>query len=64
MSHNNSEMLLRLWALVWRRWMTGCDGEQLRIVRVKGWRTALVEGNKTTRQTITPCFTILGIKFD
>lgn len=48
-----------VWSLVFRRWLVGC-----RVVRVVGWRTAIVEGDRVSRHRITPCFTVLGIKFD
>ena len=53
-----------LWGFVWHRWMFACNGDRRRVVRVKGWRTAVVESRYESRQVITPCFTIFGIKFD
>jgi len=40
-----------LWALVWRKHLV-----DRKVVEVKGWRTALVDGNMYTRETITPLF--------
>jgi len=40
-----------LFSFVWRKRLER-NGEQLRVVKVRGWRTALVESNMTSRQTI------------
>lgn len=53
-----------LWGLMWRRWMTDCNGNRLTVVRVKGWRTAVVESKTEPRKTMTPCFTVFGLRFD
>ncbi len=53
-----------IWALIWRRWLVDCRGNRMRVVMLKGWRTAIVESNWESRKTITPCFSILGVKFD
>jgi hypothetical protein len=44
--------------------MTGPGGQPRRVVRVKGWRTAIIESDWEMRQTITPCFSIFGWRFD
>jgi hypothetical protein len=41
----------KLWGLVWLRWMRGRH-----IVKVKGWRTALVDDPMGQRSTVSPCF--------
>jgi hypothetical protein len=43
-----------LWAVVWRRWLAPGD----KVIRVKGWRTALIETRAGARQTITPLFSV------
>ena len=55
-----------LFSIIWRRWLTDTFyGDYKKVVRIKGWRTALVESRKGgNRQTISPCFTIFGVKFD
>ena len=42
-------LLNHAWEIVWRRYLDGC-----RVVRVCGWRTALVESDVGERSTITP----------
>lgn len=59
-----SSLVGLLWAFFWRRWMIGPDGHKRRVVRVKGWRTAIIESDWEMRQTITPCFSIFGWQFD
>lgn len=61
---NTQRLLGWLWSAVWRRWMLDSRGRKLRVVRVKGWRTALVEGYYGERQTITPCFSIFRWRFE
>lgn len=53
-----------LWSVVWWRWMRGPGGHKRRVVRVKGWRTAVVESNLEMRVTITPCFSVFGWRFE
>lgn len=53
------KILIPIWSIVFRKWL-----HDIRVVKVKGWRTALVEGEKVSRYTITPCFSLFGIKFD
>ena len=35
-----------------------------RVIKVKGWRCALVETYSGQRTTMSPCFKLLGIKFN
>lgn len=53
-----------LWAIVWYRWMTTASGHRRTVVKVKGWRTAIVDSKVERRQTITPCFKFFGVDFD
>ena len=41
----------KAWGLVWLRWMRGRH-----VVKVKGWRTALVDDPRGQRSTMSPCF--------
>ena len=45
----------KIFAFVWRKRLNG-----LTVVKVKGWRTALVEGRLTNRHTATFLFRIFG----
>lgn len=55
-------LLCRLWALVYRRWLwNDFYGTHDKVLRVIGWRTALVAsvsktGREAGRRCITPCF--------
>jgi len=50
-------MVILLWSLVWRHWLLdGHTGKYCKVVRVKGWRTALVDSPSKARMTITPMF--------
>jgi len=53
------KILIPIWSIVFKKWL-----DDRKVVKVKGWRTALVEGEKVSRCTITPCFKVLWIKFD
>ena len=57
-------LVIWLWSVVWSRWLIDCKGSKMTVVKVKGWRTAIVESRCESRKTITPCFAILGYKFD
>lgn len=57
-------LVMWLWSIAWRKWMLDSRGNRLTVVNVKGWRTAIVESKWESRKTITPCFSILGIKFE
>ena len=57
------KILRPLYALIWRRWLTRawhCYSKgppyQAKIIRVKGWRTMLVEDRFGKLETVTPCF--------
>lgn len=41
-----------LFALVYRKWLDKGD----KVIRVKGWRTALIETRGGNRKTMTPIF--------
>jgi len=43
-----------LFRLVWFRWLEEGD----KIIRVKGWKTALIESRSGVRKTISPVFGI------
>ena len=45
----------KIFAFVWRKRLDG-----LTVVKVRGWRTALVEGNLTSRRTVTFLFKLFG----
>lgn len=56
-------IVIIIYGIVWRRRLT--DGkENMTIVKVKGWRTAIIESNRKSRHTITHCFKLFGIEFD
>lgn len=59
-----NRLVIWLWATIWHRWLFDSRSNKMRVVKVKGWRTALVESDWQARQTITPCFTLLGYEFD
>jgi len=45
-------MKVKIYSFVYRKWL-----KDYRVVKVRGWRTALCEHKKwKTRETITPCF--------
>jgi hypothetical protein len=46
----NNKFTRFLWATLWSKWL---DGDK--VVKVKGWRTAIVDG-RGNRRTISPCF--------
>ncbi len=57
-------LLCRLWARVYRRWLwNDFYGTHDKVLRVIGWRTALVvnvskSGREVGRHCVTPCFWI------
>ena len=57
-------LLCRLWSRVYRRWLWNeFYGTHDRVLRVIGWRTALVcsvtkSGREASRRGMTPCFWI------
>lgn len=57
-------LVMWFWSIVWKRWLVDYRGSPLTVVKVKGWRTAIVESNSEPRKTITPCFTVLGVRFE
>ncbi len=46
-----------IWKLVWLKWLWSdyfkCYAT---VIKVKGWRTAIVEWKGCSRMTISPCF--------
>jgi hypothetical protein len=46
-----------IFSIVYRRWLW-CEFTQRhdRVIRVKGWRTAIVESAGKRRHTMSPCF--------
>jgi hypothetical protein len=54
-------MIKLLWKLIWNRYLTESD---YTVVKVKGWRSALIETKYGSRKNVTICFTLFGIKFD
>lgn len=45
-----------LWAIIWKKWLWNDFYQEYgKVIKVKGWRTALVE-TPTSRVTITPLF--------
>lgn len=44
-------LLCFLWAVVYRKWL-----KDSRVVRVKGWRTAVVDDRWGRRVVVSPCF--------
>jgi hypothetical protein len=51
-AHWLDRMVSALWRWTWQHWLS--DGDK--VIRVKGWRTALVESRSGQRSTITPLF--------
>ena len=50
-------VLCLLFALVYRRWLhNSWFNNHDRVIKVKGWRTAIVEDKAARRMTISPCF--------
>ena len=50
-------LLKRLWALVYRRWLyDDYYKNYYKVLRVKGWRSALVERKSGERMSLSPCF--------
>lgn len=43
-----------IWSLVWKKYIDN----GWRVIKVKGWRTALIDDSHGQRKTITPCFWI------
>ena len=52
-----SKVIIWLWSFIWQRWLT-----DKKVIKVKGWRTAIVESAKWggDRQTISPCFWVFN----
>jgi len=46
------KILCVLWHVTWKHRM---DGDDFKVIKVRGWRTALIE-NRGSRSTITPMF--------
>ena len=42
----------KLFSIVWFAWL----GPDDKVIKVKGWRTALIDENGYQRKTITVCF--------
>ena len=51
------------WTVAWKRWLVDRKGNRMTVVKVKGWRTAIVDSKGGSRKTISPCFTVLGVHF-
>lgn len=47
-----------IFKFVYKRWLIAlCDGEiNIKIIKIKGWRTALVENKYGVKVAISPCF--------
>lgn len=52
-----------LFSLVWRKWLTDGPNRPLKVVKVLGWRTAIVDTVFGGRKTISPCFKLFGKEF-
>jgi len=50
-------MFEKLFALIYKKWIyyENC-GRYAKIIKVKGWRTALIETPYGERMTVSPCF--------
>ncbi len=64
LSEMTQKILIFLWSIVWREWLFDWKKQPLKVIKVKGWRTALVETKAGHRETITPCFYLFGKLFD
>jgi len=54
-----------LFSITWKRWLWNEHNQQYdKVIEVKGWRTALVDRRGGGRITMSPCFKILGFRFD
>jgi hypothetical protein len=49
-----------IFSLVYRKWLEEGD----KVLKVRGWRTALVETKYKNRRCMTPCFKLFGKSFD
>jgi hypothetical protein len=50
-----------IWALIWRKWLwNSYDQDYEKVIKVKGWRTAIVQDKSAHRRSISPCFGIFN----
>jgi len=58
-------MIKWLYSQVWKHWLWNEFYQTYdKVIKVYGWRTALVEAKSGARKVTSPCFKILGIDFD
>jgi len=50
------KLLCWLYPIFYSKWLTDTSGENSKVIKVRGWRTALIETRWGTRMTITICF--------
>jgi hypothetical protein len=53
------KFLCLFFKIIYYRWTKDC-----KVIKVKGWRTAIIDSPKESRRTITPCFKILFWNFE
>lgn len=50
-------MIKWLYSIVWKRWLWNDYFKDYdRVIKVKGWRTAIIEDKAKHRATNSPCF--------
>jgi hypothetical protein len=50
------EYEIKIFTWIWRNRLKDAYGDDAKVIKVKGWRTALVDGSYGSRQTVTFLF--------
>jgi len=65
MSELWSKIIKTIYSFVYRKWLWNEHSRSYdKVLEVKGWRTARIETKSGQRYVTSPCFKILGIRFD
>ena len=50
------KILIKVFSWVWRKRLIDWNGNSRRVIKIKGWRTALVDTTNNGRETVTFLF--------